>query len=106
MKSLARSFLVVGATAMVSILGACAANGGKACCDTGSASAEKVAVINSICPVENDDFTTKERPAELVREIDGQKVGFCCDHCVAKFDKMSAEKKQAVLTAAKANGSI
>jgi hypothetical protein len=64
----------------------------------------RMVVINTTCPIEPDDtFDSNDRPAELVRTVNGQNIGFCCDHCTAKFDKMSEEKKAQVLAAAKAN---
>lgn len=64
----------------------------------------RMTVINTVCPMEPDDsFEATDRPAELVRTVNGQNIGFCCDHCTAKFDKMSEEKKAQVLSAAKAN---
>jgi hypothetical protein len=60
-------------------------------------------VVNTICPIGSDDFDSKDRPAELTRTVNGENIGFCCEHCTAKFDKMSDAKKAEVLAAAKSN---
>jgi len=105
MTNLLRNILIV---ASLAALAGCAHNGSanKECCDTTDKTTAKVTVVNSVCPIAGDDFETKERSSDLVRQVNGEKVGFCCDTCTAKFDKMSEEKKQAVLTAAKANKAL
>lgn len=96
---------LLGLAAIVCLAG-CAANK-EACCDPNAAhSAEKVAVINTVCPIGNDDFGSKERSKDLAREWNGKSIGFCCDHCVAKFEKMTPEKKAEVATAAAANKAL
>lgn len=68
-----------------------------------AAPAGRIVVVNTICPIGGDDFETKDRPASLARTVNSQSVGFCCDHCTAKFDKMDAKGQEAVLKAAMAN---
>ena len=89
-------------------LGACAGN--KACCDDPAEAAKanggKVSVVNTLCPIGEDDFGSKERSADLARTWNGTSIGFCCESCVKQFDKMTNEKKDAVATAAIANKAL
>ncbi|MBL9032654.1 MAG: hypothetical protein JNM80_13240 [Phycisphaerae bacterium] len=83
----------------------------KACCGTcgtsekGARSAS-VATINTMCPIGGDEFDNKAHSAALTRTYKGQKIGFCCEGCVKKFDGKSDADKDAVLTAAKANKTL
>lgn len=106
MGKLFTNVVVLSSLISISLFAGCAGN--KACCEAGDAAAQKstsgqVAVINTMCPVGGDDFGSKERPSELARTVSGQNIGFCCEGCVKQFDKMSEEKKAAVLSAATAN---
>jgi YHS domain-containing protein len=98
--------LIASTVASLALLSGCAS---KACCDdSGEKAAQKTAdgkvvVINTMCPIGGDDFGSKERSSDLARTYNGKAIGFCCDHCVQKFDKMSDEKKQATVAAASAN---
>jgi hypothetical protein len=57
-----------------------------------------VSVVNTVCPITGDKLTDPTFvPDKLVREFKGQKIGFCCDDCPIKWDKMTAEQKQAEL---------
>lgn len=61
-----------------------------------------VRVVNTHCPIAGSHTVGKNmlQDAALVREFKGQNVGFCCQHCLPVWDKMSDEKKQAALDAA------
>lgn len=63
----------------------------------------QVVVINTMCPIGGDDFAEKTRPVSLAREWKGQEIGFCCEHCVAKFNRMTDGERDAVLQTAMAN---
>ncbi|MBY0313212.1 MAG: hypothetical protein K2W85_14165 [Phycisphaerales bacterium] len=62
----------------------------------------KVRVVNAMCPIAGSHGVGKDmvQDAALVREFKGQNVGFCCQHCLPVWDKLSDEKKQAALDAA------
>jgi hypothetical protein len=61
---------------------------------------QKVAVVNSYCPIAGSHGVPgKMAPASLTRDYKGQKVGFCCDGCPPVWDKMSDQQKQAALDA-------
>lgn len=95
------------AVASLGLFAGCASKG--ACCDAAPAAAKSdanVTVINTLCPIGNDDFETKQRPAELARTWKGTSIGFCCESCVKTFDKMSDEKKADTAAAAAANKAI
>ena len=110
--------------AALALSGCAAADHNKtaSCCDDSSAKQEspmagpktapaqktegRMVVVNTICPIGGDDFEAKDRPSELVRTVNGENIGFCCDHCTAKFDKMSEQKKAEVLAAARANKTL
>ena len=92
-----RNVVVLASVAALFSLAGCASN------KAASGADSKVAVINTVCPIAGDDFESKERQANLVRTVDGKNIGFCCDHCTTKFDKMSDDKKKAALAAATAN---
>ncbi len=100
--------LIVSSIAVLSLVAACAS---KTRSDASDSAAQKttggkVAVINTMCPIGADDYESKERPADLARTYNGKSIGFCCESCVKQFDKMSDEKKAAVLTAAAANKAL
>ncbi len=117
LRSLASLASVVGLLA----LSGCA-TGNKDCCSTdakpaaapagekaaapAAAPSGRIVVVNTVCPIGGDDFETKDRPASLARTVNGQNVGFCCDHCTAKFDKMDDAGKANVLKTAMANGTM
>lgn len=104
-----RLFSSAAALTLVASLGlfaGCASNG--ACCDATAATKPNgnVAVVNTLCPIGNDDFETKERTPDLARTHSGTAIGFCCESCVKSFDKMSDEKKAEVVKAALANRAL
>lgn len=104
MTTLLKNVLILSCAASLSLFAGCA---NKACCEPANTTAQtadgKVAVINTMCPVGGDDFGSKERSGDLARAFNGKSIGFCCESCVKQFDKMSDEKKAAVLSAATAN---
>lgn len=52
--------------------------------------------VNKTCPVSGEPL-----PANATTvSYQGKTVGFCCDHCPAKWDKMSDAEKQAKLASA------
>jgi len=101
MKMLPKDVLIACFVGGLMLTGCSADKRGAATTDT---KADRLTVINTACPIEPDDtFELTNRPAELVRVVNGQNIGFCCDHCTAKFDKMDEKQKGDVLKAAMAN---
>jgi len=96
--------LVLASAVSMALLSGCA---GKNCCDDKEAAtkagAANVAIVNTMCPIGGDEFDSKEHPATLTRTVEGKAIGFCCEGCTKKFDKMTTEKQHEVLTAANAN---
>lgn len=62
-----------------------------------------VTTINSICPVQGDEFDNTNVDPSHMREWKGQKIGFCCSSSYKKFDKMTDAQKDEVLARAQAN---
>jgi len=57
-----------------------------------------IAVINSKCPMPMGGAVKPAGvSAELVREFDGKKIGFCCAGCLPDWDKLSDDGKKAAL---------
>lgn len=50
-------------------------------------------VVNAKCPIMGGDINAADLTAELVREWNGQKVGFCCPPCLEEWDELSDEQK-------------
>jgi hypothetical protein len=57
-------------------------------------------IVNARCPIMGGKLDRENVPASLTRTFAGQKVGFCCGGCPAKWDKLSDEEKTAKLKAA------
>lgn len=57
----------------------------------------KPAFANAACPIMGSKINPFKLPASLVREFNGQKVGFCCAGCPEQWDKLSKTQKQAKL---------
>ena len=53
-----------------------------------------VSLANESCPIMGGKAKTTE---DLTREFNGQTVGFCCDGCPQKWDKLSDDEKSAKL---------
>ena len=61
---------------------------------------EKVAVVNSKCPIMPTRAVDPEKvPANLVRTFKGRKVGFCCSGCPPKWDELTDEQREQKLAA-------
>lgn len=56
-----------------------------------------VAVINAVCPMMGNKIDPAKVPTNLVGEYKGKKVGFCCGMCLAKWDKLTDEKKDELI---------
>jgi len=107
-----RVMLSVASLALASLLGACH---NQKCCDDGGDKMAQSALgtseakatpgkpVNSMCPIGGDEFNPDGHPVELTRVYQKTTIAFCCDHCVAKFDKMDSADKDKVLALAKAN---
>ena len=61
--------------------------------------AHKPAVANARCPIMGSKIDPGKVPANLTREFDGRKVGFCCAACPPAWDKMPDAAKRAKLQA-------
>ncbi|MDP6046336.1 MAG: hypothetical protein QGH94_11695 [Phycisphaerae bacterium] len=59
-----------------------------------------VAVVNVKCPLMGDKLNQAAVPETMVREFNGQKIGFCCPPCMPKWDALSEEDKATKLAAA------
>lgn len=55
------------------------------------------ATINTQCLVSGEALDASSPTVDYM----GKKVGFCCNNCIAKWDKLSDADKQAKLAAAK-----
>ena len=60
-----------------------------------SAKAQKVS--NTRCPIMGLPIDPAKVPENLTRMYKGQKIGFCCAMCPAKWDKLSDREKEAKL---------
>jgi len=58
-----------------------------------------VAVVNGKCPMMGDTLNKAAVPEKMVREFNGQKVGFCCSGCPVAWDKLTDTEKQTKLDA-------
>jgi hypothetical protein len=61
---------------------------------------EQAGVVNTHCPIMGTKLDPEKVPANLTREFEGKKVGFCCGGCPAAWDALSEQEKQAKLNAA------
>jgi hypothetical protein len=50
-------------------------------------------VVNTKCPIMGGDISVPDLTAELVKDWNGQKVGFCCPPCLEEWDELSDEQK-------------
>ncbi len=83
--------------ALSPVLSGCASNSKAAAADG------PVTTINSICPVQGDEFDHTNVDPSHMREWKGKRIGFCCSSCYKTFDKMSDAQKDEVLARAEAN---
>ncbi|MFN5314364.1 MAG: hypothetical protein ACK5FF_07915, partial [Planctomyces sp.] len=49
--------------------------------------------VNAKGPIMGGDINAPDLTAELVKEWNGQKVGFCCPPCLEEWDELSDEQK-------------
>ncbi len=82
------SVLIVAGLALG--LAACKSEEKKA--DKGGSEMQKAA-FNTMCPVSDEPVD----PAAPTRQYAGKTVGFCCDHCPAKWDKATVAERDAML---------
>jgi hypothetical protein len=62
-------------------------------------------IVNAYCPITGNKLDPDKVPADLTREWNGQKIGFCCPNCPPAWDKLSDKEKQEKLDAAMAKPS-
>jgi len=65
----------------------------------GGGTGGKVAVVNGKCPLMGNKITQTAMSPDMVREFEGQKVGFCCPPCGPKWDALSDDEKKTKLAA-------
>lgn len=82
--------------ASATVLSGCAASGAKA-------DAATVSTVNSMCPIGGDPFDNTKVNASMTRAWKGTNIGFCCESCISKYDKLDDAGKDRILTLAKAN---
>jgi hypothetical protein len=70
------------------------ASGCKATADKNAAPA---AMINSVCLISGEALDASSPTVDYM----GGKVGFCCDNCVGKWNKMTDAQKKAAVDAKK-----
>ena len=56
---------------------------------------------NVKCPIMGGAIQPEKVKPELVRQFEGEKVGFCCSGCIPAWEKLSANDKAAKLDAAR-----
>ena len=81
-------------------------DGGRVAADPGRQAdgAPRLKVVNAYCPVAGthpvDESGNKMTTADLTREWNGQRVGFCCDGCPPFWDEMTDAERREKLDAA------
>ena len=106
MKTRMMSFLAVAVIVTGGLLAAAMLLGG---CEEGDKQAPKgspkggpaaaAAVANATCPIMGNKLDRANVPANLTREFEGKKVGFCCAGCPAAWDKLTDARKAEKLAA-------
>jgi hypothetical protein len=67
----------------------------------GETQSGKVQVVNAWCPLDLDgEIAGRMANRDAVADFKGQKVGFCCEPCVAAWDKMTDADREKALAAA------
>jgi hypothetical protein len=67
---------------------------------TGTAPAKAVVkVVNTKCPIMGGAVDPNKLSDALIRDFNGQKIGFCCGGCPGQWDKLSDADRQAKFTA-------
>ncbi len=56
-------------------------------------------VVNTVCPIMGRKVDPYNVPDDLIREFEGQKIGFCCPSCPPAWDKLSDQAKKEKLAA-------
>ncbi len=69
---------------------------------TGLSQHIKPVFANTACPIMGSPIDPEKVPDSLIREYNGQKIGFCCAGCPSMWDKLTDEQKQAKLAKVKA----
>jgi len=54
-------------------------------------------VANARCPIMGSKLDRGSVPANLTREFEGRKVGFCCAGCPVAWDKLPESKRDALV---------
>ena len=54
---------------------------------------DRLKVVNVACPIKGVAFDPATVPPERMRTFQGQVVGFGCDDCQGKWDKMTDEQR-------------
>jgi hypothetical protein len=54
---------------------------------------KRVKVDNAYCPISGGPLDSNAILESRTREYKGQKIGFCCDNCPKKWDKMTEQEK-------------
>ena len=62
-----------------------------------SVNVETPKVVNAKCPIMGKPIDPATVPANLIKEFEGQQIGFCCAACPAAWDKLSDAEKTAKL---------
>lgn len=62
-------------------------------------------IVNVRCPIMGSKVNPDKISSKLIREFEGQKVGFCCGGCPAAWDKLSDAARDEKLRAVLAPGS-
>ncbi len=58
-------------------------------------------LVNARCPIMGSAIKPESVTANLTRDYNGQKIGFCCAGCPSAWDKLTDAEKQAKLSAVK-----
>jgi hypothetical protein len=69
------------------LLSACASNGN---------TATSQAAMNAKCPMSGEQIDA----SSPTTTFDGKSIGFCCDKCIAKFEKLTPAQQQAKVDSA------
>ena len=73
------------------------------CAASGAKADAAVATITSTCPIGGDPFDNTRVNASMTRTWKGANIGFCCESCISKYDKMDDAGKSRILALAKEN---
>ena len=67
----------------------------------GASRAQSRDLANSRCPIMGSAVKSDSIPANLTRDYNGQKIGFCCAGCPTAWDKLTDAEKQVKLAGVK-----